>query len=116
MKKITFRTLTLLLALCSFALQAEAQIIKRNKPKKLNAKSQLIVERQRADSLASLVEEYRQRESDWQRAWHDENEARKQKPASERLTVEYTPAHVDSLHRVLKLQQVNDTFQAFFEE
>ena len=116
MKNITFRTLTLLLALCSFALQAEAQIIKRNKPKKLNAKSQLIVERQRADSLASLVEEYRQRESDWQRAWHDENEARKQKPTSERLTVEYTPAQVDSLHRVLKLQQVNDTFQAFFEE
>lgn len=116
MKKITFRTLTLLLALCSFALQAEAQIIKRNKPKKLNAKSQLIVERQRADSLASLVEEYRQRESDWQRAWHDENEARKQKPTSELLTVEYTPAQVDSLHRVLKLQQVNDTFQAFFEE
>ena len=44
------------------------------------------------------------------------NEARKQKPTSERLTVEYTPAQVDSLHRVLKLQQVNDTFQAFFEE
>lgn len=115
MSKITIKAFALLLAAFTIASPAEAQIFKK-KEKKVKPKVQLEIERQRADSLASLVEEYRQRESDWQRAWHDEQEERKQKPASERLTVDYTPAQVDSLHRVLKLQQVNDTFQAFFEE
>ncbi|MBR5864404.1 MAG: lytic transglycosylase domain-containing protein, partial [Alistipes sp.] len=115
MRKITIKAFALLLAAFTIASPAEAQIFKK-KEKKVKPKVQLEIERQRADSLASLVEEYRQRESDWQRAWHDEQEERKQKPASERLTVDYTPAQVDSLHRVLKLQQVNDTFQAFFEE
>lgn len=116
MKNITIKTLTLLLATCTIAVQAEAQIIKRNKPKKLNAKTQLVIERQRVDSLSSLVEEYRQRESEWQRAWHDEKEARKYKPASERLTVEYTPAQLDSLSALLQQQQVDETFNKFFEE
>ena len=115
MRQITIKAFALLLAAFTIASPAEAQIFKK-KEKKVKPKVQLEIERQRADSLASLVEEYRQRESDWQRAWHDEQEERKQKPASERLTVDYTPAQVDSLHRVLKLQQVNDTFQAFFEE
>ena len=115
MRNIFTKTLLLLAATVTFVSQIEAQT-KLLKPKKLNAKAQLVLERQRADSLASLVEEYRQRESDWQRAWHDEQEARKKKPASGRLTVDYTPAQIDSLHRVLKLQQVNNTFQAFFEE
>ena len=114
MRKITIRAFALLLAAFTIASPAEAQIFK--KEKKVKPKVQLAIERQRADSLASLVEEYRQRESDWQRAWHDEKDERKLMPSKGLLTVDYTPAQVDSLHRVLKLQQVNDTFQAFFEE
>lgn len=102
-----------LAATLSLTQYAQSQALK---PKKLNAKAQLALERQKVDSLTSLVEEFRKRESEWQKAWHDEKDAREQQPQSKRLTVEYTPAQVDSLHRVLKLQQVNDTFQAFFEE
>lgn len=116
MKNIATKTLLLLAAALSIASTADAQIIKRNKPKKLSVKAQLAIERQRTDSLSSLVEEYRQRESDWQRAWHDENEARKAKPVSERLTVEYSPSQLDSLSALLKQQQVDETFQKFFEE
>ena len=114
MRQITIKAFALLLAAFTIASPAEAQIFK--KEKKVKPKVQLAIERQRADSLASLVEEYRQRESDWQRAWHDEKDERKLMPSKGLLTVDYTPAQVDSLHRVLKLQQVNDTFQAFFEE
>ena len=114
MRNIVIKTIILLAATFAVALQADAQ--KKIFKKKLNAKTQLVLERQRADSLANLVEEYRQRESDWQRAWHDEQEERKKKPVTGRLTVDYTPAQVDSLHRMLKLQQVDNTFQAFFEE
>lgn len=113
MTKIVFRIFIVLAATLSLTQYAQSQALK---PKKLNAKAQLALERQKVDSLTSLVEEFRQRESEWQKAWHDEKDAREQQPQSKRLTVEYTPAQVDSLHRVLKLQQVNDTFQAFFEE
>lgn len=113
MTKIVFRIFIVLAATLSLTQNAQSQALK---PKKLNAKAQLALERQKVDSLTSLVEEFRQRESEWQKAWHDEKDAREQQPQSKRLTVEYTPAQVDSLHRVLKLQQVNDTFQAFFEE
>ena len=113
MTKIVFRFIAVLAVTLSLAQAAQAQLFK---PKKLNAKAQLALERQKVDSLSSLVEEYRLRESEWQKAWHDEKDARKQQPVSKRLTVEYTPAQADSLHKVLKLQQVNDTFQAFFEE
>ena len=116
MNNIATKTLLLLAAALTIASTADAQIIKRNKPKKLSVKAQLAIERQRTDSLSSLVEEYRQRESDWQRAWHDENEARKAKPVSERLTVEYSPSQLDSLSALLKQQQVDETFQKFFEE
>lgn len=116
MKNIATKTLLLLAAALTIASTTDAQIIKRNKPKKLSVKAQLAIERQRTDSLSSLVEEYRQRESDWQRAWHDENEARKAKPVSERLTVEYSPSQLDSLSALLKQQQVDETFQKFFEE
>lgn len=113
MTKIVFRIFIVLAATLSLTQYAQSQALK---PKKLNAKAQLALERQKVDSLTSLVEEFRQRESEWQKAWHNEKDAREQQPQSKRLTVEYTPAQVDSLHRVLKLQQVNDTFQAFFEE
>ena len=94
MKNIATKTLLLLAAALTIASTADAQIIKRNKPKKLSVKAQLAIERQRTDSLSSLVEEYRQRESDWQRAWHDENEARKAKPVSSDFNKEVAHRHV----------------------
>lgn len=114
MTKIFSRLIVVLLATLSLTQYAQAQIFKKSK--KVNAKTQLIIERQKVDSLSSLVEEYRERESEWQRAWHDEKEARELQPINKRFTVDYTPAQIDSLHRMLKLQEVNDTFQAFFEE
>lgn len=116
MKNIATKTLLLLAAVLTIASTADAQIIKRNKPKRLSVKAQLAIERQRTDSLTSLVEEYRQRESDWRRAWYDEKDTRKAKPVSERLTVEYSPSQLDSLSALLKQQQVDETFQKFFEE
>ncbi len=115
MRNIAIKTLLLIAAALTIATTADAQIAGK-KGKRLSVKAQLALERQRTDSLASLVEEYRQRESDWQRAWHDENEARKAKPKSERLTVEYSPAQLDSLSALLKQQQVDDTFQNFFDK
>ena len=114
MTKIFSRLIVVLLATLSLTQYAQAQILKKSK--KVNAKTQLIIERQKVDSLSSLVEEYRERESEWQRAWHDEKETRELQPINKRFTVDYTPAQIDSLHRMLKLQEVNDTFQAFFEE
>lgn len=114
MTKIFSRLIVVLLATLSLTQYAQAQIFKKSK--KVNAKTQLIIERQKVDSLSSLVEEYRERESEWQRAWHDEKETRELQPINKRFTVDYTPAQIDSLHRMLKLQEVNDTFQAFFEE
>ena len=114
MTKIFSRLIVVLLATLSLTQYAQAQIFKKSK--RVNAKTQLIIERQKVDSLSSLVEEYRERESEWQRAWHDEKEARELQPINKRFTVDYTPAQIDSLHRMLKLQEVNDTFQAFFEE
>ena len=113
MTKIVFRIFLVLLSTLSLSQYASAQLIKRTK--KLNAKAQLAIERQRVDSLTSLVEEYQQRESEWQRAWHDEKEARKHKPVSVRLSVEYTPAELDSLAAQLKCQQVDEAFQSFFD-
>ena len=60
--KIAIKVLLVSLAFVSMATQADAQLFKKGK--KLSPKVQLIVERQRADSLASLIEEYRRREND----------------------------------------------------
>ena len=56
MKNIATKTLLLLAAALTIASTADAQIIKRNKPKKLSVKAQLAIERQRTDSLSSLVD------------------------------------------------------------
>ncbi len=93
---------------------ASAQLFKR--PKKLNAKAQLVIERQRADSLSRLVEQMRQRESEWQKAWHSAKQERKQKPVTqESFAVDYSPAELDSLSAELRRQQVSDAFQHFFD-
>lgn len=114
MNRIVLKTLILLLTSIAFASQANAQILKK-RPKKLNAKALLAIERQRTDSLSSLVEEYRRRESDWQKAWYDQKEEKKENPRKV-FTVDYTPAKADSLAEQLKLQQVDDALQNFFND
>ena len=59
-------TLILLTLLTATSGMATAQNRTEKRPRKLSTKKQLVIERQRADSLAALVEEYRRRESDWQ--------------------------------------------------
>ena len=105
--------LTLLFALM-LAPQAEAQLIKKGN-KKLNAKALLAIERQRTDSLTSIIEEYQQRESDWKKAWFEQKEEKKENPRKV-FTVDYTPAKADSLAEQLKLQQVDDALQNFFND
>ncbi len=116
MRKILF-SLALVSALCVAVLSAEAQTQSRGKRvKKLSVKEQLAQERIKSDSLAGLVEEYRQRESDWQAAWHREMEVRKEVKSVEPFKVDYTPAAADSLAEQLKLKQVDDAMQNFFDK
>ncbi|MBQ5395974.1 MAG: hypothetical protein IIU59_03740, partial [Alistipes sp.] len=68
MNRTAFKALLTLLFALMFAPQAEAQLIKKGN-KKLNAKALLAIERQRTDSLTSIIEEYQRRESDWKKAW-----------------------------------------------
>ncbi len=114
MNRIVLKSLTLLLVSLAFGVQADAQLLK-SKPKKLKVKELLAIERQRTDSLTSLVEEYRQRESDWQKAWYDQKEEKKENPRK-LFSVDYTPAKADSLAEQLKLQQVDDALQNFFND
>ena len=116
MRKILF-SLALVSALCVAVLSAEAQTQSRGKRvKKLSVKEQLVQERIKSDSLAGLVEEYRQRESDWQAAWYREMEARKKAEPVAQFKVDYTPAAADSLAEQLKLKQVDDAMQNFFDK
>ena len=116
MRKILF-SLALVSALCVAVLSVEAQTQSRGKRvKKLSVKEQLAQERIKSDSLAGLVEEYRQRESDWQAAWHREMEARKKAEPVAQFKVDYTPAAADSLAEQLKLKQVDDAMQNFFDK
>ena len=116
MRKVLF-SLALVSALCVAVLSAEAQTQSRGKRiKKLSVKEQLAQERIKSDSLAGLVEEYRQRESDWQAAWHREMEARKKAEPVAQFKVDYTPAAADSLAEQLKLKQVDDAMQNFFDK
>ena len=116
MTKIFFRLIVVLLTTLSTAQYASAQLFGRTK--KLNAKAQLAIERRRADSLSLLVEEMRQRESEWQRAWYDAKQEREQKTEQptqpEPFAVDYSPAQLDSLAAELKQQQVSDLFENFF--
>ena len=113
MNRIVLKTLIILLAICTQAIQADAQLLKNTKKPK--AKELLIIERQRTDSLTSLLEEYRRREKDWQKAWYEEKEESKENPRKA-FYVDYTPATADSLAHELKLQQVDDALQNFFND
>ena len=114
MNRTAFKVLLTLLFALMLAPQAEAQLIKKGN-KKLNAKAMLAIERQRTDSLTSIIEEYQQRESDWKKAWFEQKEEKKENPRKV-FTVDYTPAKADSLAEQLKLQQVDDALQNFFND
>lgn len=114
MNRTAFKALLTLLFALMLAPQAEAQLIKKGN-KKLNAKAMLAIERQRTDSLTSIIEEYQQRESDWKKAWFEQKEEKKENPRKV-FTVDYTPAKADSLAEQLKLQQVDDALQNFFND
>ncbi len=114
MNRTAFKALLTLLFAIMLAPQAEAQLIKKGN-KKLNAKALLAIERQRTDSLTSIIEEYQQRESDWKKAWFEQKEEKKENPRKV-FTVDYTPAKADSLAEQLKLQQVDDALQNFFND
>ena len=116
MRRVIF-SLVLMFALAAVDFSAEAQTPSRAKRvKKLSIKEQLVQEKLKSDSLAGLVEEYRQRESDWQAAWHREMEARKKAEPVAQFKVDYTPAAADSLAEQLKLKQVDDAMQNFFDK
>ena len=85
-KTVTLILLTLLTATSGMA---TAQNRTEKRPRKLSTKKQLVIERQRADSLAALVEEYRRRESDWQKAWHDAQEQDERHHHVEQFAVDY---------------------------
>ena len=117
MSKILLRAIIAVVLCVVVTASADAQNTAPTKrPKRLSAKMQLAIERAKVDSLNTLVEELRQRESDWQKAWHDAQAERKKKPAAERFMVDYTPARADSLAEQLKLQQVSDAMDNFFKD
>jgi soluble lytic murein transglycosylase-like protein len=110
--KIAIKVLLVSLAFVSMATQADAQLFKKGK--KLSPKVQLVVERQRTDSLASLIEEYRRRENDLKQALAEQSKEEVYTP-THLMAVEYSPAQADSLAEQLKLEQVNNAFQNFFD-
>lgn len=116
MSKIVFKTLFALLLL-SAIMPAEgfAQGFRRKKP---TVKQQLVIEQQRADSLASLIEIYRRREQQRQEQGNagDTEEATRPEPQHRCFAVEYTPAVADSLAAQLKREQVDEMFDQFFKE
>lgn len=74
-----------------------------------------MLERQRIDSLTSLLATSRARENELEQALEAQMEAEKYQPKVQ-FSVEYTPAHADSLAEQLKLEQVSNSFQNFFDE
>ena len=103
----------LFLAVCLSGIDtADAQLIKR---RKLSVKEQLVLERQRIDSLTSLLATSRARENELEQALEAQMEAEKYQPKVQ-FSVEYTPAHADSLAEQLKLEQASNSFQNFFDE
>ena len=93
--------LALLLIVVSIPTAHAQKSPKPKKPKRLSVKQQLAVERMRADSLAALVDEYRDREdrlANNRRAAQATNE----KPIRNETTyIAYTPERADSLAELL---------------
>jgi len=108
--------LALLLVLVSITTAHAQKSPKPKKPKRLSVKQQLAVERMRADSLAALVDEYRDREDrlmDSRRKMQAMND----KPRlSETAYIDYTPERADSLAELLLLKHTDEVFQRFFDD
>ena len=108
--------LALLLIIFSIPTAHAQKSPKPKKPKRLSVKQQLTIERMRADSLAALVDEYRDREdrlANNRRAAQATNE----KPIRNETTyIAYTPERADSLAELLHLQHSDDAFQRFFDD
>lgn len=111
--KIVTKALLVMATALMLATPTEAQIFKKGK--RVNAKTQLVLERQRVDSLSSIIDEYRRRESDLQQALAEASKKDQYHP-KRLFTVDYTPAQADSLAEQLRVQQVDNALQNFFEE
>ncbi len=74
-----------------------------------------MLERQRIDSLTSLLATSRARENELEQVLEAQLEAEKYQPKA-LCSGEYTHAHADSLAEQLKLEQVRNSFQNFFDE
>lgn len=117
MTPIVNKTLLALLVMLATVTVADAQKPqKEKKPKRLSTKQQLAAEKLRADSLAALVEQYRNRESDRQQAWHDAQEGKSKPRYREQFSVDYTPARADSLAEQLRMQHADEAWQNFFND
>lgn len=88
----------------------------RKKTKKLTTKQQLVVERQKIDSLTSLLEEYRKLEAELQKVSDKQEEQKEQYTPRTLLTIDYTPAKADSLAELLHITQVSDAMENFFDD
>lgn len=116
MSKIAIKTIFALLVL-SMALPSES-FAQWPKKKKLSVKQQLVIERERADSLASLVEKYRERERDWRSLRQQKALVAGESVEAKKRDcfVDYSPAVADSLAAQLRQQQVDESFEQFFKE
>lgn len=113
--RIFTKTLFIALALVWLAQPSEAQLI-RKKSKKQSIKEQLESERLRADSLSTLIDEYRQREQQWQAALEQAQQQEAEYVPSPLLTIDYTPSAADSLAEQLKLRNIDEAFENFFDK
>lgn len=116
MSKIAIKTIFALLVF-SMALPSES-FAQWPKKKKLSVKQQLVLERERADSLASLVEKYRERERDWRNLRSQNSLAIGEFSDAKKKSyfVDYSPAVADSLAAQLRQQQIDESFEQFFKE
>ena len=85
--KIVIRTLLVALVCLFFTETTQAQIFKKRE-RKPNVKEQLVIERQRNDSLVNLLEEYRLREQEWQKAWYDQKQQKQDEPQRKAFKVD----------------------------
>lgn len=116
MRQITTKILLTLL-LIAFSTNVDAQRpIKSKKSRKLTPKEQLLIEQEKNDSLTTLINEYKERETKLQNALEQERNNVDKKPIKSQFSVNYTPSMVDSLTDQLKQQQVNEAFQNFFND
>lgn len=111
--KITVKVLIVGVLCLAFTTPAEAQIFKKGK--KINAKEQLIIERRRIDSLTSILKGYQLREQELSKTIEELQQEEVYRPEP-LLSVEYTPAQADSLAEQLKLEQVENAMQNFFDD